>query len=371
MNNKLLFVGNTSWSMWNFRGTLMLNLKKLGYEISVAAPEDKFVNELKINFNFIPLKTLNRKSLNPWHDLRLVFEFYQIYRKVQPQIVFQYTIKPNIFGSVASFLSKTKSLSFVTGMGFVFIRKNMLTSIVSYLYRVGLYFSYKVVFLNQQDFQDFIRLKILEKDSSKGVLLPGEGVDVNYFYPQDTDFNEDKVFLFIGRLLKDKGIMEFVNAAKLLKLKKENVSFRILGALDFQNPAAICKSDLDVWQSEGVVEYLGETSDVRSEVSRASVVVLPSYLEGMSRVLMEASAMGKPIIATNVRGCREFVSECVNGFLVEPKSTNSLLEAFEKFCELSDEKIKFFGKESRKLAEHNFSSEKTVSKYLEIIKEII
>lgn len=370
---KLLFLGNTSWSMWNFRSNLLKRLKLEGHDVFVAAPKE----ECSIHFDragitFIELKNLSRKGLNPFVDLRFLMELCRVFRELQPDVLFCYTIKPNIFGNFAKALTRIRSVSVVTGLGYVFINRSLVTKVAILLYACALRFVDKLIFLNEDDRNEFIDLGIVRSIDDRVEVIAGEGIDVEYFSPSVPGSSEtsDLVFLFIGRLLVDKGLREFAEAARCIRCRYPAVRFHVLGPFDASNPAAISENELDKWVLDGRLSYLGAVEDVRGFIDACSVVVLPSYQEGMSRVLMEAIALAKPIITTNVRGCRHFVCEGQNGFLVKPKDSVGLAAAFERFILLDYDRRRNMGAESRKLAVEKFSEEQTFEKYRKILVEL-
>ncbi|RYE53753.1 MAG: glycosyltransferase family 1 protein [Sphingobacteriales bacterium] len=367
LTKTVIFVGNTSWSMWNFRSGILKHLKRKGYRVIVAAPNDKFVDEMKANgIEFVPLKFLNRKGLNPLQDFLLFLELLRLYLKKRPNFIFHYTAKPNIYGSFAAGLSRTWSCAMVSGLGYAFMRENLFRKFVTALYRYSFQFSKKVIFLNQDDLDDFIMLRILP-DFEKTILFNGEGVDTGYFKSSYSKNEHSKIFLFVGRLLKDKGINEYVEAAKILKKKYNNTIFQILGPLDANNPAGISEEKLNEWIAEGDVTYLGESHDVRPQMESATAIVLPSYMEGLSRVLMEAASMGIPILASDIRGCKETVEVGKNGILFEPKSSVSLVEALDKFMKLTAEEIEEYGQHSRQKAVKEFAEFEIIKKYDQLL----
>jgi glycosyltransferase involved in cell wall biosynthesis len=370
---KLLFVGNTAWSMWNFRGATMTYLRKQGHEIYVAAPEDSYTKELEAaGLHYIRLKNLNRKSLNPLNEIKLFFELLRLYRRLEPELIFQYTIKPNIWGSFAAGAVRTRAIAVVSGLGYVFINKTWLTRLASLLYKFSFYFCQKVIFLNEDDRNDFLRLGIVT-EHGKTMVMNGEGVDTEFFKPSNTPlyFPKTPVFLLVGRLLSDKGVTDFVDAARIVKRSFPAVRFQLLGPIDTDNPTTISQEQIDSWTTEGLIEHLGVTKDVRPYIEACTAIVLPSrYLEGMNRSLMEAMAMGKPIVTSDIRGCRELVNPSVNGFLVQPKDFKSLARILEELILKDGNQVQKMGLASRELARTSFSIKNVIDTYNSILQGV-
>lgn len=372
---KILFVGNTAWSMWNFRREVMLALRDKGHEIVVIAPRDDHSDLLKENFIYEDLKTLSRKGKNPFRDISLVLELFSLYRKHQPDQIFQYTIKPNLYGSVAAFLCGRKPYSMVAGMGYVFTNISLLTIIVSVMYRIAGILSKKVLFLNDDDIADFKRLRMLPKNSIKPVLLPGEGIDMEYFNPSNnTPFRSrgEAVFVFVGRLLLEKGIREYLQAAKLLHTKYPNAVFRVIGPIDHGNPSAISESELQSYVASGAVQYLGAVRDVRPYLADADALILPThYGEGLSRVCLEAFAMKKPIISTDNRGVKALVQDGFSGFTIPQATLDLLPNTIERFLQLDQHERSLLGENGYQIVAQGFSISKVITFYENLLNPVI
>lgn len=367
---KILFVGNTSWGMYNFRLDLMRTLKKKGYEIIILSPEDEYSEKLKKEFHYENYY-LNNKSLNPFKDIRTILNLYYKYKKLKPDFIFQYTIKPNIYGSFVAKINKIKSISVITGLGTSFIKNNRLSKFINFLYRISLKNNESIWFLNNEDREFFVSKNIVKKE--KTFILNGEGIDSEKFCPSDNGNNEKNkfIFLLIARLIWDKGIKEYVDSAKIIKNKHDNVEFDIVGNYYFNNPNAITKSQIEEWENSGIIKYLGYYDDIREIISNSNCIVLPSYREGLSRVLLEAASMGKPIIATNVPGCKEIVINNYNGYLVKVKNYIDLSENMEKILNLSEEEIKIMGENSRDIVIKKFDQKIINQEYISFLEKII
>jgi len=348
----------------------MKALKEKDFDVYAVAPYDEFSENLKREFKYYKIKNLDRKGTNPFKDLKLLMEYIRIYRKIKPDLVINFTIKPNIYSSIACGFLGIKCVSVITGLGYVYVKGGILEKFVSTLYKIAFKFNKYVMFLNQDDLQTLVRRSII--NSQKTILLKSEGINVEYFSPdfcKNITKEKDKfIFLMVSRLLWDKGVGEYVEAGRRIKEKYPYVELWLLGALDKGNPSAIPEEKLREW--EGIIRYLGETKDVRPYVCQADCVVLPSYREGTPRTLLEAMAMEKPIITTDAPGCREVIRDGVNGFMVKPRDVESLYEAMEKMIKLPEEKRQEFGKKGRELALQEFDEKIIIKRYMQIIEDI-
>jgi glycosyltransferase involved in cell wall biosynthesis len=367
---RIVLSSNTAFSLYNFRLHLMRALKEKGYEVIAVSPEDgKYSELLKKEFSFFAVKRLDRKGTNPIKDLKLFFEYFLLFRKLKPDLVINFTIKPNIYGSISAGLLGIPSISIITGLGYVFIRESWLTKFVKLLYWLAFRFNRAVVFLNSEDLNT---LRNISKE--KSFLIESEGVNIKHFNPElcKEAKKDEFTFLFVGRLLTDKGIYELIRAFE--KLKKENlkVKLAIVGSPDEGNPNSVSKGELEKWVKEGLIEWHGFQEDVRPFYCMADCVVLPSYYrEGIPRVLLEAMAMEKSIITTDAPGCRNVCVDGVNGFLVKPKDVESLYLAMKKAVEMGQEKLRKMEKKGREIVEGRYEISKIVNKYAKIVEEIL
>ena len=367
---KIVISSNTSWSIYNFRLNLARILKDKGYKVIIVAPYDKYAEKLKKEFEYHNI-FINNKGTNPIEDIRTTLEFYKLYKKIKPDIVFHYTIKPNIYGSIAAKLNNVPSITVVTGLGYIFIKeKRILTTLVKNMYRIAFNGVEKVFFLNNDDSNIFVAQKIVKKE--KIFVLPGEGIDTIKFAPIDIGKRDGKFrFLLIARMLWDKGIGEYVEAARIIKQKYSNVEFQLLGFLGVSNRSAISKEQMQEWIDEGLVNYLGVSDDVRVYIAKADCIVLPSYREGIPRTLLEAASMAKPIITTDSVGCRDVVDDGANGFLCKVKNAQDLADKMEKMLNLSDTERKAMGEAGRAKIIKEFDERIVINKYLETIESIL
>jgi glycosyltransferase involved in cell wall biosynthesis len=366
---RIVLSSNTAFSLYNFRLHLMRALKEKGYEVMAISPEDgKYSGLLGKEFSFFAVKDLDRKGTNPIKDLKLFFEYFLLFRKLKPDLVINFTIKPSVYGSISAGLLGIPSISVITGLGYTFIRESWLTKLVKFLYWMAFRLNRAVVFLNSEDLNT---LRNISKE--KSFLIESEGIDIKHF--DSTLCKEAKknefTFLFVGRLLKDKGIYELIKVFERLKKENPNVKLVIVGSPDEGNPNSIQREELEKWVKEGLIEWYSFQEDVRLFYCMADCVVLPSYREGVPRVLLEAMAIERPIITTDAPGCKNVCVDGVNGFLVKPKDVESLYLAMKRMVELRDEKLKEFGKAGKRLAEEKYSVEKIVGEYINLIEAVL
>lgn len=366
----ILLTANAAWNIWNFRKPMVEALLDDGHRITVLAPPDDAVRELEcLGCRVLPLE-MSVKGLNPLEDMKLQRRFVRIFCEERPDAVLSYTIKNNIFGSRAA---KTVGIPFlpnVTGLGTAFLSGKLLQFITEQLYRSS-FGHLPVVFFQNKDDQDFfLDRRLIKADQAR--LLPGSGIDLTRFAPAAMpSSDEPPIFLMIARLLRDKGVLEFVEAARNIKIRHPQVRFKLLGAIGAENRSAIGRAALDGWVSEGVVEYLGTMTDVRPAIMAASCVVLPSYREGAPRTLIEAAAMARPLIATDVPGCRAVVDRDISGFLCEVRSADSLAHAIEHFLALTPGSRQAMGIAGRAKMEREYDQALVVTAYRDALAYLI
>ncbi|MGN6669540.1 MAG: glycosyltransferase family 4 protein, partial [Trinickia sp.] len=276
--------------------------------------------------------------------------------------VFHYTIKANIYGSVAAWLARVPSIAVTTGLGYVFIQKSRAASVAKALYRFAFRFPREVWFLNRDDHSAFLNERLLARPE-RAKQLHGEGVDLEHFGLTPLPHEAHVTFVLIGRLLWDKGVGEYVEAARIVRKQYPHTRFQLLGPVGVDNPSAITQADVDGWQREGVVDYLGEAHDVRPFIAKADCVVLPSYREGVPRTLMEASAMGRPIVATDVPGCREVVDDGVTGLLCEVKNARSLADKITRIVQMDEGARRDMGLRGREKVMAEFDEALVIERY--------
>ena len=361
---------NASWNILNFRKGLVIALQAAGYRVVALAPEDDYSSRLaELGIEHVPIE-IDNQGVSPPRDLRLLARYYAVLRKIRPAAFLGYTVKPNIYGSLAAQALGIPVINNVSGLGTAFIREGLLTRIVVGLYRIALRRSSRVFFQNPEDRDLFVSAKILRPEQA--TLLPGSGIDLTHFSEQPTERTDDRFrFLLIARLLWDKGISEYVEAARLVRKQHPEVRFQILGFLDVKNRTAVGRSDVAAWTEEKLIDYLGAADDVRPFIRDADCVVLPSYREGLPRTLLEASAMGKPLIATDVPGCRHVVEDGRNGFLCGPRDAASLADAMLKILRLSPSERLRMGGAARARVETEFDERIVTGRYLTAVDEAL
>ncbi|MBA7600152.1 N,N'-diacetylbacillosaminyl-diphospho-undecaprenol alpha-1,3-N-acetylgalactosaminyltransferase [subsurface metagenome] len=312
-NTRIILVANTTWYLYNFRFPLIKELLSCGYQVFAASPEDRFVKQLKKNgIEHIDIK-ISRGGINPFNDILLIFQFLEIYKRYKPDIIQHFTPKPVIYGTLAARLSGVNYIyNMIPGLGYVFtgngLKKFWLRKVVRFLFQRSLLFSTHIYFQNQDDRNYFIQYNIVNK--AKTSIVPGTGVDTKLFSPGKKVKKEGIIFILVARMLWDKGIKEFVEAAYKLKKQYQDIDFWLLGPVYLENPRGILPEQLEEWNKDGVVKYLGMTDNVKSYLNKTDVVVLPSYYrEGIPLSLLEAASMGMPIVTTDSVGCREVVED--------------------------------------------------------------
>lgn len=366
---KIAIAVNNSWYAWNMRATLGFAFQKEGYEVVFICPYDKYSKNIKKHFAYIDID-INSKGTNPIEDLKIIYKYYKIYKEIKPDIILHYTIKPNIYGTIAASILKIPTINNIAGLGTLFIKQNFVTKIAKWLYKFSQKKATKIFFQNQDDFKMFVDEGLVEK--SKCDVLPGSGVDIDKFLPVEK--KDDSVFRFIlvSRMLWAKEVQEFVNAAKIIKKKYNNVEFQLLGHLDVDSPTAITKEQMNIWVSDGYVKYLGSSDDVRVEITDADCVVLPSYYrEGTPRILLESASMEKPIITTDNVGCRDVVNNGVNGYICEIRNAKDLAKKMQMMINLSEDDRVAMGEAGREKMIKEYDEKIVINKYLESIKEIL
>ena len=356
-------VCNTAWAIHTYRPGLINALLAHGARVTVLAPRDR---------TFAPLQALGvtcidvpiaSKGTNPLADLKTLVVLWRHYRALKPDMVFHYTIKPNIYGTIAAALARVKSIAVTTGLGYVFIQRSRAAQIAKRLYKMAFRFPREVWFLNPDDHRTFVDAGLLVHPE-RAYLLRSEGIDLDQFpltplVARDGSF----VFILVGRLLWDKGVAEYVAAARAVKARYPQARFQLLGPAGVANPSAISQQEVEQWVAEGVVEWLGETDDVRPYLSAADCVVLPSYREGMPRTLLEASALGRPIVATRVPGCRDVVEDGVTGLLCEARNADDLAAKMLHMLEMTAQQRAHMGDLGRARMQAEFDERLIIQRY--------
>ena len=355
----LIIAGNARSLIAN-RGDLIRDMRAAGLEVAAAVPTADYLPEVEeLGITIYPVE-MGRTGINPLHDLKYLLALRKLLRQVRPQVVFGYTIKPVVYGSLAARLAGVPRIySMITGLGHVFTTENArnrrLQKVIGVLYRLGLSANRRVFFQNPDDLQEFLDRGML-KDRGKAVRTYGSGVDMQRFSREPLP-EGPATFLFIGRLLTEKGIAEFCEAARQVRAAYPEARFIAVGPHDPNLPHACAAEDLERWKAEGVVEFVGGVKDVRPWIAKCSVFVLPSYREGTPRSVLEAMSMGRPIITSDAPGCRETVEEGVNGFLVAPRTVEPLAAVMRRFM-AQPELIAEMGEASWQLVKRHYDVHK-------------
>lgn len=358
---------NTSWYLYNFRKNTIIDLIKNGYIVLAIAPEDEYSQRIRaLGAEFVNVY-IDQGGKNPFHDLRTVLDFMKIFNKYNIDVVLNFTPKNNIYSTFSAMFFRIPVINNIAGLGGVFVNGGLVALITKLLYRISQRHASKVFFQNNDDLDYFVKNKLINKSIAE--RIPGSGVDLTRFGVAHAANDNVVRFILIARMLYEKGIVYYVEAARVLKKKYgDDVQFYLLGFLDANNPTAITKFDMEQWVSEGIVTYLGVSDAVESEMSNMDCVVLPSfYREGVPKSLLEAGAMGKPIITTNNVGCRDVVDDGYNGFICEPRSTVSLISAMENIISMGHENRICMGLNSRAKIEKEFNEEIIINKYIDTL----
>jgi len=377
---KIVISSNTSWSIFNFRLELIKQLVAKGFHIEIISPEDTYSNKLReLGFIVHDIKMAS-SNISPFIDLVSLFNYATLLLKIKPDYYLGFTAKPNIYGGYIAALLGSRVVNNIAGLGRTFSSKGILQSLMQFMYRIGLSKSYHVFFQNKDDLALFESNGLVGKGTRS--ILPGSGVNTHRFNPKSyqnhassltpSDVNVLRktkfTFLFSARLLLEKGIREYINAAREICLEFECVEFKVLGK-HTGSTAEIPREELEKACSEGVIQYLGVTDDVVSVLHGVDCFVLPSYYrEGVPRSLLEAGSCGLPLITTDSVGCRETVIDGVNGFLVMPQNYVSLTDAIKKMISLSHNDVRLMGEASRKYMINNFSENLVFEKYEQILQ---
>ena len=366
---KILITANSAWNLYNFRLGLMRYLQEAGHQVIAVAAEDTYAIKIqKAGFVFFPL-SLNYTSINIAQECQLILQLYHIYRSLSPTLILHYTIKPNLYGTLVAYRLGCPVINNISGLGTTFVEGGWLQRIMWQGYRLVFPLAAHNFFQNKED-ERLVRKKVSSK-RFKSSTIPGSGVDVRYFSPRESSKSANIfTFLMLGRLITDKGVREYAEAAEICKKKGFSVEFLLAGSYDSSHRRAIPKKELRHWKDTQCLSYLGERKNVRALLARADCVVLPSYREGLPRTLLEAAAMAKPLIATHVPGCRSIVRAGYNGLLCQVKSGTSLAQACQVMMEMSIVKRKNMGKNSREWVLKCFDQQLVFNAYVQKIHEI-
>lgn len=365
---RVAVVSNTAWYLFNFRLNLMRALQAEGYSVTAVAPEDGYAEKLRaagIEFVGVPIAG---RGINPLLELQTVFRLWAVLGS--KDLVLSYTPKGNTYAALACMAASVPFVANVSGLGRTTIRRSFISWVVETLYRVTLRRAHRVFFQNNDDLSTFVQKGLVRADHAE--RLPGSGVDLTRFQPPAAGparLVEAPVFLLMARLMWDKGVGEYVTAARIVKARYPGARFVLLGFLDVANPSAISRSQMDSWTGEGVVEYVEPTDDVRPWLAEADCVVLPSYREGVPRTLLEAAAMARPVVTTDAPGCRDTVIDGETGFLCRIGDAGDLTEKLLRFAALPLQERQNMGGRGREFVKKNFDEQFVIQRYLTVARE--
>ena len=365
MDNQIVIVSNSYWNIYNFRLNLALRLKK-DFKVILLAPFDNYTVKMR-NLGFICHDIqIDRKGISIIKDVFIIYKYLLFFKKIKPKFILSFTIKPNIYASLISRILKIKIINNISGLGTVFIKKNFITILVIQLYKLSISKSFKVFFQNKDDMEYFISKKITNKNNS--FLIPGSGIDLNKFKYKKLDAMKSISFLYLGRLIWDKGLFELFEAIKRIKPRYNNINFNFVGSIDYSNKTYIKKDIIDDLINKKMINFYNFQENTIKFIENSSCIILPSYREGLSRTLLEAASIGRPIITSDVPGCRDVVTNNFNGFICKVKSVDDLENNIIKFINLDNNKKIEFGINSRKIA-NNFDEKIVIKRYLDFIHE--
>lgn len=364
VNKKVLILCNHKIVLYNFKKELIHGLKEKGYDVYISLPFEDRLDYFSKELGCHCIETkVNRRGINPFTDLKLIYFYYQLMKKIKPDLVFSLTIKPTIYGGLCAKHFKTKFITNITGTGSAFQKENLLKKIIVYLYRAALKQCDACFFENEDNKQVFLKNKIVTNQQS--IVVSGSGVNLNEFPYLTHDSNDELVFSFIGRVMKEKGIDEFLYCVEKLNNVK-NIKFDVYGFCEDEYETIL--HDLEKYEN---FKYNGFTNNMKKVYMETDCVVLPSYHEGMSNVLLEAAASGCIIITTDIPGCRETVINKRTGYLTEPQNKAQVLEKMKAILEMDRKDITEMRRNARNLMEQIFDRDVVNNAYLSVVEKLI
>ena len=368
-NNKVLLVSNSSWSIYNFRLPLIKHLEKNNLKvITCAIHDDKYQKNISKHSDFHSFNSNNNFKIKLINEIYIFIKFILLLNSKKPDICLFYTAKPNIIFSICAIIFKTKYINNITGLGSIFLQKNeVIKFLFKLFFKISLSKSKCVFFQNNDDYKYFIKNKLAKRNNSK--IIPGSGININiknYYKPKKR--NKDYiVFLCLSRLIRDKGIYEYIEASRVINSKYDNVKFKLIGSTDYNNPSSIKFSDLKDKLLESKIKYKNFKDYIYEEINECDCIILPSYREGLSRTLLEAGILQKPSITSNVPGCRDVIKHKFNGLLCEPKNASDLASKIEMFINMNNIKIKEMKTNALENVLNKFDEKLIFNHYIEMI----
>lgn len=359
--NKILILANNDVGLYKFRKELIVELLR-DNQIFIALPDGEYIKDLiDLGCKYINL-SLDRRGVNPYTDFKLIFKYHRIIKNVKPNLIMSYTIKPNIYGGIISRLKNIEYASNITGLGSIFQKENLLKRIIIFLYKVSLRKAKVVFFENNEDKNSFISRKLITEE--KAVKLNGSGVNLNEYPLTDYPSKNKKIrFLFIGRIMKEKGIEEYLEAAQIIRKNTQEIQFDVIGPLEEDYEVKLNKL-----VNLGIINYHGFQKDIKPFIKQSHCLVLPSYHEGMANTLLESGAMGRPLIASNIPGCKEAIIDGETGYLVNKYDLDDLIKKLNNFIILPHDQKKQMGFKSRLHIEKNFDKKDVVKKTIQHLR---
>lgn len=360
---------NSSWYLYNFRQSTLKELILREYTVVCISPEDGYhLKLIEMGCQHCPIN-FSSNSKNPLLDLLIIYKLFKIYRKINPCMCFHFTVKNNIYGTLAAKLLNIPAVNNVSGLGTAFLSISWSSIIVRLLYKMSQPFAHKVYCQNSEDFEYLIKYKLVPEQNLS--LLPGSGVDLKRFKPSSLDRNPNTLFtfLFAGRMLRDKGVIELVNAMTEINSVDQSCKLILCGFSDSDNISAITKDELQAFSSLPYIDWIGPTDSIEEVLAEVDCVVLPSYREGMPKILLEAGAMGLPSLASDVPGCQNIIQDGVNGLLFQPKQIASLKNAMDQMLKMSDKDIQSMGLNALNIVKENFDEEIVIKEFFKVLDE--
>lgn len=359
---KILILANSEKGLYNFRRELISNLLKEGNKVYISVPTGEKAKILSDMGCVFKETSVDRRGKNPIKDIKLLLKYRNLIKEINPDVVLTYTIKPNIYGGIVSRYFRIPYIANITGLGTAVEREGILSKLLKATYKIALK-NARCVFCQNQSNLDFMRKQNIARSKLK--LLPGSGVNLERFKLKEYPTESITKFLFIGRILKEKGIEEYIKVAKNIRVRYKEVEFGIIGRCDEEK----YKEQFKELERNDIIKYYGEQNDVKPFIEEASCIIHPTfYPEGMSNVLLEASAVGRPVITTDKPGCREIVENTKTGFLIKEKDTKDLIEKVEEFLKLTKGERKEMGLRAREKVEKEFDRNIVIKKYMDEIK---
>lgn len=358
MGKRILILSNHFIALYNLRKELIKRLNDEGHEVYISMPKSDDNNFFKDMGCKIIETPVDRRGINPVRDLGLIMTYIRIMKEVKPEIVFSYTIKPNIYGSIASNITKKKQVNNITGTGGTFLKRNFVSEVAKILYKMSIKKSYKVFFQNSGDKDLFVKNNMVKDNYA---MLPGSGVNLEQFQVSDLPSDEETNFIFMGRVMTLKGIEQYLETAKVVKAEYPNTNFYIAGFFEEEKYKPI----IDEYDSKGIIKHIGFQKDIKSWIEKCHCTILPSHGgEGVPNVLLESAAMGRVCIASTINGSKDVIDDEVTGYLFETGNAADLTDKVKKFIDLSFDDKARMGLAGRAKVEREYDRQIVIDMYL-------